>query len=258
MLTGRKRAQSWCPAQMRVWPKARDEMFQEVKIAPSILSADFMKMGQEIDMIKRAGAGYVHVDVMDGHFVPNLTMGVPLVKCLKAHTDLPLDVHLMIDNPLREIEWFARAGADLITVHAEVLYGPQLREAVDLIHSFGVRAGVAIKPQTPPEVLAGVIDVVDMVLVMSVEPGFSGQSYIEGSDARVGAVAAMARAAGVAPLIQVDGGMGLKTAGLVSAKGADVLVCGNAVFAAEDPASALAAVERVANDARAAALAAQG
>ena len=225
-------------------------MYQPVKIAPSILSADFMNLGADIKMIEEAGAGYVHVDVMDGHFVPNLTMGVPLLKQLARATDLVMDVHLMIDNPLDEIPWFLAAGAQSITVHAEVLYGDDLVRAIEVIHEGGALAAVALKPKTPVEVLLPVIRDVDMVLIMSVEPGFSGQSYIEGADVRVAAVAAMAREANVAPLIQVDGGIGVATAPLVAAAGADVLVCGSAVFAADDPACALATVEAAANEAR--------
>ncbi len=233
-------------------------MFQPVKIAPSILSANFMNLEADIDRIAKAGAGYVHVDVMDGHFVPNLTMGVPLLKQLSKATDVPMDVHLMISNPLVQIPWFIEAGADIITFHAEAVTEEEMVEAVRLIHEAGVKAAVSVKPKTPVEVLRPVIADVDMVLVMSVEPGFSGQSYIEGSDAKVAQVVAMAREAGNEPLIQVDGGIGVKTAPLVAAAGADVLVCGNAVFAAEDPAAALRAVEEAANEARLAALAKQG
>ncbi|MBQ9954015.1 MAG: ribulose-phosphate 3-epimerase [Eggerthellaceae bacterium] len=233
-------------------------MFQPVKIAPSILSANFMNLEADIDRIAKAGAGYVHVDVMDGHFVPNLTMGVPLLKQLSKATDVPMDVHLMISNPLVQIPWFIAAGADIITFHAEAVTEEEMVEAVRLIHEAGVKAAVSVKPKTPVEVLRPVIADVDMVLVMSVEPGFSGQSYIEGSDVKVAQVVAMAREAGNEPLIQVDGGIGVKTAPLVAAAGADVLVCGNAVFAAEDPAAALRAVEDAANEARLAALAKQG
>lgn len=229
-------------------------MFEPVKIAPSILSADFMHLGRDIELIERAGAGYVHVDVMDGHFVPNLTMGVPVVKQLKKATDLPLDVHLMISNPLEQLPWFLDAGADSVTVHAEALDADGLARAIAAIHAGGASAAVSLKPRTAAGALAPVIADVDMVLVMSVEPGFSGQSYIEGSDAKVVRIAEMARAVGAAPLIQVDGGMGVKTAPLVAAAGADVLVCGNAVFAAEDPAAALAAVQAAADEARVAAL----
>lgn len=229
-------------------------MFEQVRIAPSILSADFMAMGDDIACIERAGAGFVHVDVMDGHFVPNLSMGVPLVKQLAKATDLPLDVHLMVSNPLDQIPWFAQAGADSLTVHAEVLYGDDLSRAIEMIHDTGCKAAVSLKPKTPVETLAPVIADLDMVLIMSVEPGFSGQSYIEGSEDRVAQVVRMAREAGVSPLIQVDGGIGVATASRVAAAGADVLVCGNAVFAAEDPAAALVAVRDVAETARAAAL----
>lgn len=230
-------------------------MFQPVKIAPSILSADFMAMGDDIRLIEEAGAGFVHVDVMDGHFVPNLSMGVPLVKQLARATDLPLDVHLMVSNPLDQIPWFAQAGADSLTVHAEVLYGDDLVRAVGMIREAGCKAAVSLKPKTPVETLRPVIADLDMVLIMSVEPGFSGQSYIEGSEDRVAQVAAMAREVGVAPLIQVDGGIGVATAPRVAAAGADVLVCGSAVFAAQDPAAALVAVQEAAEAARAAALA---
>ena len=230
-------------------------MFEPVRIAPSILSADFMAMGSDISVIQEAGAGFVHVDVMDGHFVPNLSMGVPLVKQLKKATTLPLDVHLMVSNPLEQIPWFAAAGADSLTVHAEVLYGDALVQAVRMIHEAGCKAAVSLKPKTPVETLRPVLADLDMVLIMSVEPGFSGQSYIEGSDERVAQVVAMAREMGVSPLIQVDGGIGVPTAPKVAAAGADVLVCGNAVFAAEDPAAALVAVQSAAEQAREAALA---
>ena len=232
-------------------------MFEPVKIAPSILSANFMNLQADIDRIAEAGAGYVHVDVMDGHFVPNLTMGVPVLKQLSKATDVPMDVHLMITNPLTQIPWFINAGADIITFHAETVTPEEMVEAVRLIHEGGVKAAVSVKPKTPVEVIRPVIADVDMVLIMSVEPGFSGQSYIEGSDAKVAEVVAMAREVGNSPLIQVDGGIGVKTAPLVAAAGADVLVCGNAVFAAEDPAAALKAVEDAANEARLAALAKQ-
>lgn len=230
-------------------------MFEPVKIAPSILSADFMNLGRDIALIEEAGAGYVHVDVMDGHFVPNLTMGVPIVKQLKRITNLPLDVHLMISNPLEQLPWFLDAGADSVTVHAEVLDADGLKRALRSIRAAGAKAAVSVKPHTSVGVLAPVIAEVDMVLVMSVEPGFSGQGYIEGSEDKVARIVEMARAVGAAPLIQVDGGIGVATAPLVAAAGADVLVCGNAVFASDDPAAALAAVRDAAEEARLAALA---
>lgn len=232
-------------------------MYQPVRIAPSILSADFMHLGRDVAMIEDAGAGFVHIDVMDGHFVPNLTMGVPLLKQLKAATSLVCDVHLMIDNPLDELPWFIDAGADLLNVHVEALGEAGLVRAVAQIHEAGLLAAAALKPKTPASALAPVIADLDMALVMSVEPGFSGQSYILGSDLKVAEVVAMARAAGnEGMLVQVDGGIGEATAPLVAAAGADVLVCGNAVFKADDPARALQAVQAAADRARLAALSA--
>lgn len=232
-------------------------MFEPVKIAPSILSADFMNLGRDVALLEKAGAGYVHVDVMDGHFVPNLTMGVPVLKQLKRATELPLDVHLMISNPLEQLPWFLDAGADIVTVHAEALGADELSRAVAAIHAGGAKAAVSLKPNTPTGALAPVLADLDMVLIMSVEPGFSGQSYIEGSEKKVERVVEMARALGVSPLVQVDGGIGLTTAPLVAAAGADVLVCGNAVCGAENPAQAIADITAVAEEARAAALAAK-
>ncbi len=232
-------------------------MFEPLQIAPSILSADFAKLGRDVRLVEEAGAGMVHVDVMDGHFVPNLSMGVPVVKCLKRATSLPLDVHLMIDNPLVQLPWFLDAGADSVTLHVEAFDAPEdVHAALRLAREAGARAALSIKPATPPEALAPFLAGVDMVLVMSVEPGFSGQGYIEGSEARVVRVAQLARQAGARPLLQVDGGIGPKTAARVAAAGADVLVCGNAVFGAPDPARALAEIASIGNAARERALAA--
>ena len=226
-------------------------MFQPVRIAPSILSADFMNLERDIRMMERGGAGFVHVDVMDGHFVPNLTIGVPHVKQLSKITDLPLDVHLMIANPLEQLPWFIEAGADMVTVHAETLEGQWLDRAVALIHDGGAQACIAIKPNTPVDVVAPHIAKLDMVLVMSVEPGFSGQKYIEGSERKVAAVAQLARDAGNDRLlIEVDGGIGQANVGRVTSVGADVIVCGNAVFAADDPAEAIRAIAAAGDEAR--------
>ncbi len=230
-------------------------MFEPVKIAPSILSADFMHMADEIAAIEEAGAGYVHVDVMDGHFVPNLTIGVPIVAQLTRIARIPLDVHLMISNPLTELPWFLEAEPEIVTVHLEALQNEEEAfRAIELMHQAGVKAAFSIKPDTAVASLAPYISQLDMVLVMSVYPGFSGQSYIEGSDTRVAEVVRMAEAAGVSPLIEVDGGMGVKTAGGVCAAGADVLVAGNAVYKAESYAQAIASITAVAEEARRAAL----
>lgn len=225
-------------------------MFQPAIISPSILSANFMDMQSDIAMMERSGAGWVHVDVMDGHFVPNLTMGIPLVKQLKRTTGLPLDVHLMISNPLRQIPWFLEAGADIVTFHIEAVSEEEAAIAIDMIHQAGKKAGIAIKPMTQVADVAQFVPQVEMVLVMSVEPGFSGQSYIEGTDAKVAEVANIARGSGASPLIQVDGGIGMGTLRGVVEAGADVLVCGNAVFAADDPACALAEIKRAAHAVR--------
>lgn len=228
-------------------------MFGDIKISPSILSADFMNFERDIRMLERAGADFVHVDVMDGHFVPNLTLGVPFVKQLKAVTDLPLDVHLMISNPLEQLDWYLDAGADLVSVHIEVFTDEaEVREAIRRIRAAGARPSLTLKPDRPIEDLEPYIADLDMVLVMSVFPGFSGQSYIEGSEDRVATVAAYARRLNPDLLIEVDGGVSpVRTAGLVCAQGADVLVAGSAVFSADDPAHAVSALRTAGCEARA-------
>ena len=229
-------------------------MFEPVKIAPSILSADFMNLAADIETIERGGAGYVHVDVMDGHFVPNLTIGVPHVRQLKKITSLPLDIHLMVSNPLEQLPWYVEAGGDIITVHEETLEGQWLDRAIELIHAGGAKACIAIKPKTPVDVLESVIAHLDMVLVMSVEPGFSGQGYIEGSEQKIADLVRMAHPVNPGLLIEVDGGIGEGTVARVCAEGADVIVCGNAVFGAPDPAEAIATIEKLGNEARLGAL----
>lgn len=228
-------------------------MFGAVKIAPSILSADFMNMERDIRMLEEAGADIIHVDVMDGHFVPNLTIGVPFVKQLRAITTLPIDVHLMISNPLEQIDWYLDAHPDYVSVHIEAVPDEDdLRGLLRHIRERGVRSALALKPDAPIESVEPFIEEVDMILVMSVFPGFSGQSYIEGSDARVGAVAVLAKTRNPELLIEVDGGISAdRTAGLVCAEGADVLVAGSGVFAATDPAAAVAAIREAGTEAQA-------
>lgn len=225
-------------------------MYSDIKIAPSILSGDFMDMASSIAQIEQSGAQWIHVDVMDGHFVPNLTIGVPFVAQLRRITDLPLDVHLMITNPLTQIPWFAEAGADIITFHMEAVDDDEAARAIEMIHAANIKAAIAVKPKTDPSVVEPFIEDVDMVLVMSVEPGFSGQSYIEGSQDKVARIAKMAVEHGVSPLIQVDGGISASTAPLVCAQGADVLVCGNAFFKADDKTEMVRAITEASMAAR--------
>ncbi len=201
----------------------------DVKIAPSILSADFARLADAVKEAEEAGAEWVHVDVMDGHFVPNITIGIPVVAALRKTTRLPLDVHLMIEAPERYIDAFADAGADVLTVHHEACV--HLHRVVEQIRARDVHAGVAINPATPVGSLDGILPFVDLVLVMSVNPGFGGQRFIETSPARIAAVrAALDRLGRAGVDIEVDGGIAANTAGAVARAGATVLVAGAAVF----------------------------
>jgi ribulose-phosphate 3-epimerase len=213
-----------------------------IRIAPSILSADFARLGEEIRAVEAAGADVVHVDVMDGRFVPNLTIGPPVVAAIRKVTKLPLDVHLMMVEPEKLIDAFVAAGADGLTVHAEACV--HLHRVVQHIRSLGKRAGVSLNPHTPEDVLRYVIGEVDLVLVMSVNPGFGGQSFIEAVLPKIERVRAMIDASGRAIDLEVDGGIKTGTARRVCDAGADLLVAGNAVFAAPPYADAIAALRR--------------
>jgi ribulose-phosphate 3-epimerase len=205
-----------------------------VQIAPSILSADFAALGEAVAAAERGGADLIHVDVMDGHFDPNITIGPAVVKSLKRVSRVPLDVHLMITDPDRYIEAFASAGASMISVHVEVL--PHLHRTVHAIKALGVKAGVVLNPATPVVALEQIAGDVDFVLVMSVNPGFGGQTFIPRSEAKVREVrAALDRAGNVAALIEIDGGIDLTTAPGVVAAGARILVAGQAIFGTSDP-----------------------
>jgi len=217
-----------------------------IKIAPSILSADFARLGEEVRAIAQAGADYIHVDVMDGHFVPNLTIGPLVVEALRKVTDLPLDVHLMIEAPDRYIADFASAGADLITVHQEAV--PHLHRTVQLIKSLGKRAGVSINPATPASTLDVILDELDLVLVMTVNPGFGGQGFIASGLAKIAALRREIDRRGLTVELEVDGGVKIANIGRIAAAGADVFVAGSAVFGSADYAATISELRRRAGD----------
>lgn len=203
-------------------------MTDQPLISPSILSADFAQLGAEIAAIDAAGADWIHVDVMDGHFVPNLTLGPPIIKALRGHSKKPFDVHLMINPVDPFIAAYADAGADVITIHAEA--GAHVHRSLQLIRSLGKNAGIALNPGTPAKMIEYLIDSVDLVLVMTVNPGFGGQSFIESQLAKISAVRRMIEKSGRDIHLQVDGGVNIETAPRVLAAGADVLVAGTACF----------------------------
>ena len=217
-----------------------------IKIAPSILSADFARLGEEVQAVTRAGADYIHVDVMDGHFVPNLTIGPLVVEAVRKVTDLPLDVHLMIEAPDRYIADFASAGADLITVHQEAV--PHLHRTVQLIKSLGKRAGVSINPATPASTLDVILDELDLVLVMTVNPGFGGQGFIASGLAKIAALRREIDRRGLTVELEVDGGVKIANIGRIAAAGADVFVAGSAVFGSADYAATIGELRRRAGD----------
>lgn len=208
-----------------------------IKIAPSILASDFARLGEEVKDVEAAGADYIHVDVMDGHFVPNITIGAPIVRALRPVTSLPLDVHLMIANPDQYIEEFADAGADILTVHAEAC--PHLHRTIQLIKSKGVKAGVVLNPATPVDAIKHVIEDVDLVLLMTVNPGFGGQAFIERVLAKITETKQLADSLGVAPEIEVDGGVNAETARACIEAGANVLVAGSAIYNQSDRKAAI-------------------
>lgn len=213
-----------------------------IKIAPSILSADFARLGEEVRAVASAGADYIHIDVMDGHFVPNLTIGPLVVEAVRKVTSLPLDVHLMIENPDRYIPDFARAGADLITVHQEAV--PHLHRTVQLIKGLGKKAGVSINPATPAATLDVILDELDLVLVMTVNPGFGGQGFIESGLAKIEALRREIDRRGLAIELEVDGGVKPDNIGRIAAAGAEVFVAGSAVFGAADYAATIGELRR--------------
>jgi ribulose-phosphate 3-epimerase len=208
-----------------------------VKIAPSILSADFSKLGEEISDVEKGGAELIHVDVMDGHFVPNITIGPLVVESIRPITKLPLDVHLMIENPDQYIESFAKAGADYITVHIEACR--HLHRTIQLIKSFGVKAGVVLNPATPVQLIEPILEELDIVLLMSVNPGFGGQKFIPSVLNKIKQVRDLAKQKGVQLEIEVDGGVNEQTARLCIEAGATILVAGSAVYNQEDRGKAI-------------------
>jgi ribulose-phosphate 3-epimerase len=215
-----------------------------LQIAPSLLSADFAALGEAIARVEAGGADLIHVDVMDGHFVPNITLGPLIVKALRKRAHVPLDVHLMIESPDLFIEAFVEAGAGSLTVHAEAVV--HLNRTINFIKSFGVRAGVALNPATPVVALEEIACDVDYVLVMTVNPGFGGQTFIPRSESKVRQVRALLRREGSTAPIEVDGGIDVHTAPGIVAAGADILVAGNSIFNTPDPTAATRALRAAA------------
>ena len=218
-----------------------------IKVAPSILSADFAEMGRAAENCESWGADYIHFDVMDGTFVPTITFGPQMCKAVRRHTKLPIDVHLMVEHPETYIPLFRDAGADIITFHIEA--DRHAHRTLQAIHNAGMRAGIVLNPSTSPEAVRYVINSCDMVLLMSVNPGFGGQSFIPGTIAKLHELKAMCERHGVSPMIEVDGGISSKNIAEVVKAGANVLVAGSAVFKSEDPAAEVALLQKLGNEA---------
>ncbi len=217
-----------------------------IKIAPSILSADFSRLGDEIRAIEAGGADYVHIDVMDGHFVPNITIGPLIVEAVRKVTDMPLDVHLMIENPDQYIPDFAKAGADIITVHYEAV--PHLHRTVQLIHSLGKKAGVSLNPATPVSTLEVILEELDLVLLMSVNPGFGGQNFIPSCLPKIEALRKEMDRRGLNIELEIDGGVKPVNIAAIAGAGADVFVAGSAVFGNPDYRATIAELRRLAGE----------
>jgi len=206
-----------------------------IKIAPSILSADYAALGSAVDALKDWGADYVHLDVMDGAFVPNITFGAPMTKALRSHTDLVFDAHLMVENPAKWVQDFKNAGADILTIHIEA--DRHAHRTLQLIRSLGMKAGISLNPQTPPEAISYLLEAVDLILVMTVNPGFGGQKFIPEAAKKIAVIRKMLEERNLADRveIEVDGGVNAETAKICREYGANVLVAGNAVYSSPDP-----------------------
>ena len=217
----------------------------KIKIAPSMLSADFSRMGEEVCKVVEAGADIIHLDVMDGHFTPNLTMGPQLVKSIRRYTDLPFDVHLMVTHPLDYIDVFADAGAGFITFHLEINF--PIQKAIDQIKNHGIQAGIALRPATPISSVEPYLADLDLVLPMSVDPGFSGQSFMMSTLEKLDRLQKLIRAQDKKTEIEVDGGITLDTARLVGSRGATILVAGTAIFRSGNPKQAIGGLREAAS-----------